>query len=86
MNKCDDCKYAVIEDYGYSNYTVEGTTVSCGKRVFEPFDNFYGEAPEYKQEAILNCTQHAPGGPIYMDVDGETTLTPEEQEIYDSVQ
>ena len=30
---CLDCRFAVEEDYGYSNYTVEGTDVHCLKKL-----------------------------------------------------
>lgn len=30
---CLNCRFAVHEDFGYSNYTVEGTTFHCGKRL-----------------------------------------------------
>ena len=26
---CNQCKYAIMQDFGYSNYTVEGTTFYC---------------------------------------------------------
>jgi hypothetical protein len=27
------CKFAIHEDFGYSNYTVEGTTFHCAKKL-----------------------------------------------------
>ena len=45
--KCTDCKYCIEEDWGYSNYTVEGTEVDCllKKNSLFPVDRFYGEEP-----------------------------------------
>ena len=42
---CTSCKFAVLEDYGYSNYTTEGTNFRCGvgKHPDGEFDAFYGE-------------------------------------------
>lgn len=42
---CRDCQFAVFRDYGYSDYTVEGTEFNCAKQLhldgeFEPtFDD-----------------------------------------------
>ncbi|MCP4392655.1 MAG: hypothetical protein GY804_00010 [Alphaproteobacteria bacterium] len=46
-SKCTDCKYCVEEDYGSSNYTVEGTDVDCllGLNPSLPEDRFWGEEP-----------------------------------------
>lgn len=43
--KCSDCVFAIIERYGYSNYTVEGAYVHCSKKLnpAAPFDRWYGE-------------------------------------------
>jgi hypothetical protein len=46
MKTCTDCRYCICADYGYSNYTVEGTDVDCllGKNAGMPSDKFYGRA------------------------------------------
>lgn len=43
--KCTDCKHCLLQDHGYSNWTVEGTTVHClkGKHPDGEFDRWYGE-------------------------------------------
>jgi len=48
MKKCTECKYCIEQDYGYSNWTVEGTDVDCllHKNSEFPKDKFYGEEPE----------------------------------------
>lgn len=80
--QCDNCKFCVYRDYGYSNYTVEGTNKECGRGVHGPFDNFYQTAPEYKN-IPYPCPEWASGEPLYLDVDGEVweSLTEEEKEI-----
>jgi len=80
--QCGACKYCVYRAYGYSNYTVEGTTKECGRGVHKPFDNFYQKAPEYKNIPDP-CPSWAPGEPLHLDVDGEVweSLTEEEKEI-----
>lgn len=45
MKKCDECKFAELRDYGYSEYTVEGTEVLCLLDLNPdlPCDRWYGE-------------------------------------------
>ncbi len=81
---CIDCKFAVFQDYGYSNYTTEGTTFECRKSAHPDgnFDRFYG-----KDERLAyagKCPQFSEGASIEMDCDGENeaNLTPEQKEIY----
>lgn len=80
--QCDNCRYCVYRDYGYSNYTVEGTSKECGRGIHEPFDNFYKRAPEY-QVIPDPCPSWSSGEPLRLDVDGEVweSLTEEEKEI-----
>ena len=42
--ECTDCRFCLLEDYGYSNYTTEGTYVHCllNKHPEGGFDQFYG--------------------------------------------
>lgn len=67
--KCTDCKYCLEQDYGYSNYTVEGTDVDCllHKNPEFPEDRFYGEEP-----ALLfakKCDKFTLGDHPVIDVD-----------------
>ncbi len=59
--KCTDCKFCISEDYGYSNYTVEGTDVDCllGLNVGLPKDRFYGETPEL--DVAKSCPRFSKG-------------------------
>jgi len=80
--QCNTCKFCVLRDYGYSNWTVEGTSQECGKQLFEPFDRFYGKAPE-NAKIPCPCPQYTTGTPIELDVDGELwdDLSDEEKAI-----
>lgn len=85
MKKCQDCKFAIFQDHGYSNYTVEGTTFECGVSAHPDgeFDRFYGDEP--KLEYAEKCPHFAAGESIDMDVDRENieTLTEEQRIIFD---
>lgn len=82
---CNDCKYAIFEDYGYSNYTTEGTTFSCSKKLNPngEFDRWYGKDDGLKFAA--QCPGFVAGEAVKMDCDheNESELTPEQKEIYE---
>jgi len=82
---CEDCKFAIFADYGYSNYTTEGTTFSCAKNAHPDgsFDRFYGE--EKKLEYAAQCPSFVSGDSIHMDCDQYDleVLTPEQRVIWD---
>jgi hypothetical protein len=67
--KCVNCKFCVLEDYGYSNYTVEGTNADCLLNLNPdfPVDNFYGETKEHNFAST--CSRFTEGSPIAIDVD-----------------
>lgn len=71
MSTCAQCKYSIMTDYGYSNYTVEGTTFSCARRLHPlgEFDRFYGENP--KLNYANECVSFVEGDGMDQDVDGE---------------
>ncbi len=84
QQQCDSCKFCVYDDYGYSNWTVEGTTKSCAKGMHEAFDNFYGNDKVWS--VVPNpCEKKEIGNPIVMDCEGENMdeLTPEQREIWE---
>lgn len=74
---CNDCQFAFFADYGYSNYTVEGTDFFCtiGRHPKDGFDRFYGE--DNRLDFAKECKCFVRGAPITMDVDheDETELT-----------
>lgn len=85
MRTCQECKWCVQQDHGYSNYTVEGTHIECRKKVHPDgdFDRFYGTDERIK--FAEKCTEFSEGGSIEMDVDRENydTLTDEQKLIFD---
>lgn len=68
---CDNCKYCVLTDTGYSNYTVEGTDADCLLNLNPGFpeDYWYGEEPALAYAE--NCPRFTPGEPTMIDVDRE---------------
>jgi hypothetical protein len=66
---CTECKFLVLTDEGYSNWTVENTTAICLHNANPKFpcDSYYGRAPEHKFAA--QCEHYAFGTPVHFDVD-----------------
>ena len=71
LKNCADCQYAVMKDWGYSNWTVEGTSFFCVKQLHpnDGFDRFYGE--DVRLQFAEECESFKDGDPIEMDVDSE---------------
>ena len=69
--KCTECRYHILRDEGYSNYTVEGTAFNCamGLHPDAPFDQFYEKAKELNYAET--CSTFTRGEGLRMDVDGE---------------
>ncbi len=88
MKTCNKCKWCVLLDYGYSNYTQEGTYVHCAKKLHpeDGFDRFYGEDDRLKYAE--KCAGYEVGSAVDMDVDRENVrdLTEEELAIYKMVE
>lgn len=68
---CDNCKFAYLEDHGWSNWTVEGTYVHCllDLHPAAPFDRWYGE--DSRLRFAERCTAFTKGSPARLDVDRE---------------
>lgn len=81
---CMTCRFACHMDFGYSNYTTEGTTFACAKKLHPEgeFDEFYGEDKRLQYGA--ECEGYERGYGISMDVDHENKadLTPEQREVW----
>ena len=71
---CDRCMFAFLVDYGYSNYTVEGTNFYCGinKHPDGPFDQFYGG--DKRLGYASDCQYFAKGHAVKMDVDRDNLV------------
>ena len=71
MKTCEDCRFCILKDYGYSNWTVEGTDADCllNENPGFPVDRFYGEevALKYANE----CSCFSEGDCVSVDVDQE---------------
>lgn len=69
--KCADCKFCLLEDYGYSNWTVEGTNANCllDMNPGFPTDNWYGDAEEHDFANV--CPRFKEGEPTHVDVENE---------------
>lgn len=70
---CRDCRFILTQDYGYSNYTVEGVTAYCLLEASPemPTDNWYGEAVEFGYAE--QCRWFIAGSlpELSLDVDGD---------------
>ncbi|RZN09670.1 hypothetical protein CWO91_16715 [Bradyrhizobium genosp. SA-3] len=83
---CNNCRWAIMRDYGYSNYTVEGTTFSCAQRLHPggDFDRWYGR--DERLEHAHKCEKYGEGEPLEFDVDGENYpngLTPDQRATFE---
>lgn len=68
---CDECKFCLLEDQGYSNWTVDGTLVYClkGRHPELGFDRWYGESGHLK--FAEQCAEFEAGAPVQLDVERE---------------
>jgi len=66
VKTCENCELFYRQDYGYSNYTVEGTTLGCYAGKFDDIDG-YGSNIEFEG---VDCEYMREGEPWFFDVDG----------------
>ena len=66
LKTCENCELFYRQDYGYSNYTVEGSTYGCYAGKFDDVGD-YGTNIEYEG---VDCEYMIEGEPWYFDVDG----------------
>lgn len=85
MKTCSDCKFAVFQDEGYLNWTVEGTQFECRQKVHPDgdFDRYYGE--DERLNFADKCEKFEAGDSIEMDVDRDNynDLSDEQKNIFD---
>jgi hypothetical protein len=67
--KCTDCKYHLKDEYGHSNWSIEGVDIYCLLDLNPglPEDQFYGEEPVLK--FAENCEKFIEGEGICLDVE-----------------
>lgn len=75
IGTCSNCKYLVVQDYGYSNYTVTDTEYSCLLGVFEGY-GYINTVVEYNVSS--ECNGFSEGDGWHLDVDGEDEKPSEE--------
>src|SRR6476661_5219116 len=74
---CTTCQLCLRQDHGYSNVTVEGTTLHCLEGLNPGLEGQEAPWREVTPEfvALLDvartCPQYAPGTPAWLDVDRE---------------
>lgn len=67
---CTNCQFCVYQDHGYSNYTVEGTAISCLVNKFDEVEESYDG--NYWLGLATNCEYYNFGDSWHLDVDGES--------------
>ena len=90
--RCYNCKFFTKQDIGYSNWTVEGTDITCLKDVFETIEESYSRRqsksnPENDSEFFKQaetCPYFKEGDGACFDADGEVTVEDfkEDDELY----
>jgi hypothetical protein len=90
MKSCNTCQMAFFIDYGYSNFTVEGTYFCCGTNHHPEgsFDRFYGEDP--RLEYGKKCPYYSKGKPVEVEVERDNLkgqgMTPAQHILWRDVQ
>ena len=72
--RCMTCKWLLMEDNGYSNYTVESTDWDCLKNknpLLPAGDAYSNEVTENANLLGAACSYHTIGDPVHIDVDTE---------------
>lgn len=78
---CADCRFAIWQDQGYSNWTVEGTDFFCAKSLHpaDGFDRWYGR--DKRLDFAAECPGYEQGEGVHLDVDGEDEPSDEEKDL-----
>lgn len=71
VKKCSGCVNSVVVDFGYSNWTVEGSVLHCAKNLNPkaPFDKWYGT--DKRDLFAEECAEFKEGDNVSLDVDLE---------------
>lgn len=78
MKLCTQCRFCAQYDYGYSNWTVEGSTLACIAGLNPDMEGKEeGYRPDESVQAILrkaeSCQKFSEGSGPSFDCDGEVT-------------
>jgi len=68
---CTACMFCKTEDFGYSNYTVEGSSHECLFGFSLINDDMLADAQLAANKTAETCQFYREGTGIYKDVDGE---------------
>jgi len=82
-NSCRECRFAIFQDYGYSNYTVEGTELHCAQHAVPDFEVTF-EDDKKLFEAATSCGKFEAGKALNLDVEGEEereSLSPDQKAV-----
>lgn len=72
---CTACMFCKHEDFGYSNYTVEGTTLGCLWEFFTEEEKYLDETQVVEmRKRAEDCEFYKEGTGIYNDCDGEEKI------------
>jgi hypothetical protein len=81
-NSCRNCAWLLVQEFGYSNYSVTDIQISCLKNQHpflpaETADGIDDDALTY------NCKQHKEGNPLQVDVDFKENIRPYDRDRWD---
>lgn len=67
---CYGCKLYYTKDYGYSNYTVDGSVHGCFMKVYDEYETDWHETSDVIAHTGTECRYKSPGQCWEFDVDG----------------
>ena len=83
---CEGCKFGCLFDFGYSNYTTEGSEFFCTVKAHpeDGFDRWFGG--DERLNFAAECPKFEAGEAISLDTEREDVvyLTPEQRALYDA--
>ena len=71
MKTCNNCKYSITFDNGYSNWTVMGTDIACLHNLNPSFPMDLGYELPKELKFADECPNYMEGEPIHIDCDNE---------------
>lgn len=82
MANCNNCYWGCFQDYGYSDYTVEGSDFLCilNQHPNAPFDACVQFDPKF--DFAEECSFYKEGETLHVSVEGETYGDAEQEKAY----